>query len=168
MPVSRLPQLPQDEVDTELRTQQIAQMRDYYGQLHRVANVAFRIRTSNLADCHDNAAAQSGLYAVTPQSLPRKYRTYAREALNITWARPTVISVADGSPAAQAGIVAGDEIISLNGELIPLTGTANWMTKWFARNGVKPVEAVLRRNGEDRTITIVPVTGCAIPVHYVT
>lgn len=168
MPVSRLPQLPESEIEAERRIQQIAQMRAYYEELHRVDSIAFRIRTANVADCTDHVAAQIGLYAVTPQSLPRRYRSYAREALDITWARPTVISVADGSPAAKAGIVKGDEIISLNGELIPLTDTIKWMRKWLTRNGTKPFEAVIRRAGEDQTVTITPAMGCSIPINYVT
>lgn len=168
MPVSRLPQLPQDEIDAELRKQQIAHMREYYGQLHRVDTAAFRIRTANVADCGKRTAAQIGLYAATPQSLPHKYRSYAREALQLTWARPTAISVVDGSPAARAGIVKGDEITALNGELIPVTGTDDWITRWLLRNGLKPLEASIRRDSEDRTVTITPVMGCAIPVVYMT
>jgi Zn-dependent protease with chaperone function len=168
MPESRLPPLPQSEIEAETRRQQIAHIRTYYGQLHRVDNVAFRIRTANAAACGENVAAQIGLYAVTPQSLPHRYRTYSQEALGITWARPTVISVSDGSPAARAGIVQGDELIALNGDLISVTGTARWMRKWLAHNGVKPVEANVRRNGEDRLVTIHPVIGCSIPITYVT
>ncbi|MCK9918515.1 M48 family metallopeptidase [Microbacteriaceae bacterium K1510] len=168
IPVSRLPQLPENEIEAERRIQQVAQMRAYYEELHRVDNVAFRIRTANVADCTDRVTAQIGLYAVTPQSLPRRYRSYAHDALDITWARPTIISIADGSPAAQAGIVKGDEIISLNGELIPVSDTTKWMRKWLTRNGTKVVEAVIRRAGEDQTITITPVMGCSIPINYVT
>lgn len=167
IPVSRLPQLPQDEVEREKRFEQIAQMKLYYGELHRVASVGYRIRVANRADCHERVAAEIGLFAGTPESLPKKYRSYANEALGQSWARPTVISVVENSPAAQAGIVQGDELTALNGELIPTTGTARWMTKWFAKNGVKPVEANVRRNGEDRTVTITPVIACSIPVQYV-
>ncbi len=168
MPVSQLPQLPTDEVDAEQRRQQLAHIRAYYAELHRVDSVAFRIRTANRADCNGWEAAQIGLHAATPQSLPRRYRSYSREALGLTWARPTVISVVAESPAAQAGIVTGDEITALNGELIPVTGTARWMDKWLAANGATPLEANIRRDGADRTVTINPVVGCAIPVVYVT
>jgi beta-barrel assembly-enhancing protease len=82
--------------------------------------------------------------------------------------RPTVISVVVGSPAAQAGIVKGDEIIALNGELIPVTGTAGWIGAWLKHNGVKPVRVDLRRDGADRTVTVTPVMACAIPISYVT
>ena len=43
-PESRLPDLPAQEVAAEQRRQQIAQMRDYYAQVARIDNVAFRIR----------------------------------------------------------------------------------------------------------------------------
>ena len=168
MPVSQLPQLPKDEVDAEQHRQQLAHIRTYYAELHRVDSVAFRIRTANHADCNGWEAAQIGLHAATLQSLPRRYRSYSREALGLTSARPTVISVVEGSPAAQAGIASGDEITALNGALIPVTGTARWMDKWLATNGVTPLEANIRRAGADRTVTINPVMGCAIPVVYVT
>ena len=167
-PVSRLPALSEDAIEAEKRIEQIAQIRKYFGELHRVDTVAFRIRTANRADCRGWESAQIGLYAVTPQSLPRKYRSYSREALDITWARPTVISVVEGSPAAAAGIVAGDEIIALDGELISLTTTAGWMAGWLKHHGAGPVQANLRRDGDDRTVTINPVMGCAIPIDYVT
>jgi beta-barrel assembly-enhancing protease len=166
-PVSRLPELPKDEVEAEHRLEQIAQIRDYYAQLRQVDTVAFGIRTANKADCKDWVSAQIGLYAVTPQSLPHKYRSFVREALDLTWARPTVISVVEGSPAAQAGIVKGDEIIALNGELIPVTGTVGWMAGWLKHNGVAPVRVNLRNNSIDRTVTVTPVMGCAIPIAYV-
>ena len=166
MPVSKLPDLPADVVAAEQRREQIAQLRKYYGELHRVDTVAFRLRTANVADCKDWVSAQIGLYAVTPRSLPRKYQSYTAEALNIGWMRPTAISVVEDSPAAKAGIVAGDEIIALDGELIPLWGTAGWMGGWLKANGTRPVQVSVRRDGVDSVITVTPVMACAIPIAY--
>jgi len=165
-PESKLPELPRDVVAAEQRTQQIAQLRRYYGERHRIETIAFRIRTANVADCKDRVAAQIGLTAATPRSLPRRYQSYTSEALNIRWTRPTAISVVEGSPAAQAGIVAGDDIIALNGELIPIWGTAGWMRRWIAANGTAPVRVDTRRDGVDRTVTVTPVMGCSIPIEY--
>lgn len=167
-PVTSLPPLPKEAVEAERHRQQIAQIKDYFAALHRVDSVAFRIRTANRADCKQWVSAQIGLYAVTPQSLPRRYKSFSAEALNLTWQRPTVISVVDGSPAAQAGIAAGDEIIALNGELIPVTGTPGWIGGWLKHNGETPVRVDLRRDGVDRTVTVNPVMACAIPINYVT
>lgn len=165
-PVSRLPDLDAKAVADEQRREQIVQMRSYYAGLSRVDNVAFRLRTANVEFCKKLVSAQIGLYAVTPQSLPRHFRSFASEALNLTWVRPTVISVADKSPAAQAGIQDHDEIIALNGELIPVTRTAGWMGGWLKANGVKPVQVNLRRGGVDQTVTVTPVMACAVPVQY--
>lgn len=167
-PVSKLPALPADEVKAEQRLEQIAHIRKYYSELHRVDTVAFRIRTANREFCNGWESAQIGLHAATPQSLPTKYRSYSREALDLTWIRPTVISVVEGSPAAQAGIIKGDEITALNGEVIPVYGSAGWMAGWLAHHGPRPLEATVRRDGVDRNATITPVMGCAIPIQYIT
>lgn len=167
-PVSKLPELDKDEVKAEQRREQIAQMRTYYGQLHRVHSVAYRIRVANASFCRDRVAAQIGVFAATPQSLPRRFRSFAYEAMDLSWVRPTVISLVDGSPAAQAGIRDHDELVSLDGEFIPLTGTVGWMDRWLKKNGEKKVAVNFRRNGEDKTITVMPVIGCSIPVQYVT
>lgn len=166
MPDSKLPDLPKDIVAAEQRAQQIAQLRKYYSERHRVDSIAFRIRTANVADCKDRIAAQIGLTAATPRSLPRRYQSYTSEALSIGWSRPTAISVVEGSPAAKAGLTAGDEIIALNGELIPTWGTANWMWRKIAEKGTDPVRLDVRRDGADRTVTVTPEMGCSIPVEY--
>jgi hypothetical protein len=166
-PVRRLPTLDKTEVEAEQRREQIAQMRDYYAQLHRIDTVAFRIRVANRHFCDGWESAQIGVHAVTPRSLPRRYRSFVSEALDIGWMRPTAISVVEASPAAAAGIRNHDEIIALNGELIPLTGTAGWMGIWLKRNGEKPVRVDFRRDGKDFTVTVTPVIGCAIPIEYV-
>lgn len=71
-PSANFPALPADDVAAERLRQEIAQMRDYYAQLHRLDTVAFRIRTANRADCKESVSGHIGLLAVTPQSLPRK------------------------------------------------------------------------------------------------
>jgi len=90
IPVSKLPDLPTDAVNAEHRLEQIAEMREYYKQLARVDAVAFRVRVANREFCK-NVGAQAGMFVATVQSLPRKYRSYANEALNLSWTRPTVI-----------------------------------------------------------------------------
>ena len=84
--------------------QQIDQIRDYFAQLSRLDNVAFRIRVANRDDCKNRAWAQIGLNAGTVASLPRKYRSFTHEALSVSWTQATVLSVAETSPAAAAGI----------------------------------------------------------------
>ena len=164
-PSTNVPALAADDIAAEKRRQEITQLRDYYAQLHRLDTVAYRIGTANRADCKEWVSAQIGLLATTPQSLPRKYRSFSAEALNLTWVRPTVISVVEGSPAAAAGIVNGDELMTFNNEPIPVTGTQGWIGGFLRYNGERPVQIALKRDGVDQTITVYPTMGCAIPIN---
>ena len=166
MPASQLPALPKDEVAAEQRKQQIDQMRDYYAALARVDDVGFHIRVSNRQFCK-KASPDIGLYAATAQSLPRKYHSYAGEALQIDWSKPTALAVASGSPAAVAGIKAGDQILTLDNTVVPPRRTAHWIDAWLRTHGDKPVAIMARRDGVDTLHTVYPVMACAIPVTYV-
>ena len=164
-PSSQFPTLPADDVKAEQRRQEIAQIRDYFAQLHRLDTVAYRIRIANRADCKETVAPQIGLIATTPQSLPRKYRSFSGEALGLRWVRATVVSVVEGSPAALAGIVDNDELMTFNNETVAVTGTSGWIDNFLYKNGEKPVRVVFKRDGEDHTVDVTPVTGCRIPVY---
>ena len=167
-PSANFPDLPADDVAAERRRQEIAQLRDYYAQLRRLDTVAFRIRTANSADCKERVSGQIGLLAVTPRSLPRKFQSFSAEALDLRWVRATVVSVVEGSPAAAAGIVKGDELMTFNNELVPVSGTSRWIGDFLLSNGDRPVRVTFKREGENRTVEVKPVIGCAIPVNLET
>jgi hypothetical protein len=167
-PISSLPPLAKDDIEAEKRRQQVAQIKDYFGLLHRLDTVAFRLRTANRADCKGWESAQIGLYAATPRSLPRKYQSYASEALGIRWVRATVISVVDGSPAANARLEAGDELMTINNEPVPVTQTMGWIGGFLRYNGERPIQINFKRDGEDKTVTVYPVVACAIPIELQT
>jgi len=164
-PESRLPALPYSEVAVEQRLQQIAHIRDYYTQLARVQNVGFNIKVANRPFCKD-VSPQIGLHAATVQSLPRRYRSYTNEALQLSWTQPTAISVAERSPAAIAGIKQGDRILTLDNVQVPPTGTQRWIDERLVAGGGQPVKIMVRRDGEDSLRTVYPVIACAIPVVY--
>ena len=84
-PAAKFPALAADDVAAEKRSQEIAQLKDYYAQLHRLDTVAFRIARANRADCKEWVSAQIGLYAATPQSLPRKFQSFSAEAFGLRW-----------------------------------------------------------------------------------
>ncbi len=163
-PDAKYPALPADEVAAEKRRQEVAQLRDYYSQLHRVNSVAYRLRTANRDACKDWLSVHLGLVAATPRSLPRKFQSFSAEALGLRWVRPTVISVAEGSPAGLAGIVDRDELLSFNGEPVPVYGTSKWMADFAETYGERPLTVAFLRDGEHKTAVLNPVIGCAIPV----
>ena len=166
VPDSLLPALPKREVEAEQRKEQIAHIHDYYTQLQRVENVGFHIRVANRQFCVDTDPL-IGLHAATVQSLPKKYRSYSHEALEISWTKPTVIAVVDGSPASVAGLKLGDQILTLNNDVVSPYRTDGWMTDWLRKNGEKPVRISFLRDGQDDERIVYPVLACAIPISYV-
>jgi beta-barrel assembly-enhancing protease len=164
-PISKLPPLPTSEIEAEQRKQQTVQVRSYLGQLSRLENVAFQLRTANRDDCKNRTSTQIGLIAGTVPSLPRKFRSFSHEALSVSWTHATVLSVADNSPAAVADIRSGDQLLTFNNEPVPRHGTAAWIGRYVRDNGQQPIEVLVRRNGVDKSHAVVPVIACAIPIH---
>lgn len=163
-PLSKLPPLPAGEVEAEQRKQQTDQLRDYFALLTRLDNVAFRLRVANRDDCKNWTWAQIGLNAGTVPSLPRKYRSFSHEALSVSWTRATVLSVAERSPAAAGGIKIGDQLLTVNNEPVPPTGTAGWIGGFVRNNGERPIHVLVRRDGIDEMHSVGPVMACAIPI----
>ena len=129
-----------EEIDAERRKQQVHQIRDYFVQRGRLYNVAFRIRAANRDDCKNWTSAQIGLDAGTVAGLPRKYRSFSHEALSVSWTEATVLSVADTSPAAIAGIKPGDHLLTFNNEPLPRSDTAGWIGDFVRKNGERPIQ----------------------------
>ncbi len=163
-----MPPLPSGEVETERRKEQTDQIRDYFAQLSRLDNVSFRIRVANRKDCKDRTSAQIGLNAGTVASLPRKYRSYSHDALSVSWTQATVLSVAETSPAASAGIKPGDHLLTFNNEPLPRYRTARWIGDFVRGNGERPILVLVRRDGVDETHTVVPIAACSIPIELKT
>jgi predicted Zn-dependent protease len=97
-------------------------------------------------------------------SLPRKFRSFSHEALSVSWTHATVLSIADNSPAAAAGIKTGDQLLTFNNEAVPRHGTAAWIGGYVRNNGERPIQVLTRRDGIDEIRALVPVIACAIPV----
>jgi Zn-dependent protease with chaperone function len=167
-PISKLPPLAPAEIEAEQRKQQIDQVRDYFAQRGRLHDVAFRVRAANHRDCENRVQADIGLSAGTVESLPRKFRSFAHEALSVSWTQATVLSVAVNSPAAAAGIRPGDHLLTFNNEAVPRTDTAGWIGDFARNSSERPIQVLVRRNGLDEMHTVTPVMACSIPIRLVT
>ncbi len=70
---------------------------------------------------------------------------------------PNVPRVTPGEPADKAGIKPGDVILAINGEPIVLPSQ---LVGIIGRNTGKPITVTVRRDGQRRNFTVVPITGC--------
>jgi Zn-dependent protease with chaperone function len=163
-PDAVVPSLTLGEIADERRRQEIAQLRDYFAELTKLNTVAYRITTANREFCDKWVIPQIGLFAATPASLPSKYRKFSREALGLRWVRATVISIVPDGPAAKAGMKDKDELISFNDWKVPVTATTRWINAFLEENSERPITVAVKRDDEDMTFTVTPVTGCAIPI----
>src|SRR6478736_4957119 len=87
----------------------------------------------------------------TPTSAPRASRTKRSLA-------PVVVSVREGSPAAQHGIAVGDEIIRVNGD-VPRD-----IIEWQMAADEAEIDLDIARGGLDLTFTIEKVAGESLGV----
>ncbi len=163
-PDAVVPSLTLGDIAAERHRQEVAQLRDYFSELNKLNTVAYRITTANREFCGKWVIPQLGMFAATPTSLPSKYRKFSREALGLRWVRPTVISLVPDGAAAKAGIQDKDELVSFNGEKVPVTSILRWISAFLEENGERPISVAVKRDDEDMTFTVTPVTGCAIPV----
>jgi Zn-dependent protease with chaperone function len=167
-PISKLPPLASEAVEAERRNQQIEQIRDYFAKRGRLHSVAFRIRAANRDECKNRAFAEIGLEAGTIESLPQEHRSFAHEALSVSWTQATVLSVAERSPAAIAGIKTGDHVLTFNNEAVPRSGTRGWIARFVRNNGERPIRVLIRRDGVDDIHTVSPLLVCSIPIQLTT
>jgi regulator of sigma E protease len=122
-------------------------------------SVTWRIVTSsgtNIAIKYLRDGQETTAYAVP---FHRKTGWLERKALRqilITSAtKSSIFEVATNSPAALAGLKAGDEIIALNGEKVFSPMAVDYAQQAMSNSTVKPLTLTIRRGGEqfDRTLT---------------
>ncbi len=97
------------------------------------------------------------------------------EELTKAYSSSRIIAVHPGSPAETAGLKVGDQLVAINGEIIPENGrftnknrreefTEEALDK--AKDSATPLTLTVDRNGQTNEITITPVRACDIGVIY--
>jgi len=132
----------------------------------RVNAVAFRLLTAN-ADLCSRKSPASGMLIHALSDYPSRSRADVGVGLALSRA-PGVLAVAPGSPAALAGIHAGDLVVSLNGkELRPSTRseTVRLQLAEAGRTGI--VHVGIMHGMSIAAVTIKPLPACGYPVRLV-
>ena len=99
-----------------------------------------------------------GLYVLAPllvlAALPMAVHILQKPDLGMTVHRLHVHSIVDGGPAAVAGVLEGDHVLSLNGN--DVQSTVEWHTLGAGDYSLDPRVLTLKRGEETITVTVIP------------
>jgi beta-barrel assembly-enhancing protease len=166
-PKMAAPTVSKEEAAAEARQQALYVVRARFRDERRVNDIAFRIEAANQDLCAARRAV-IGLSFAARDDYDAKVRDFAAEALGLGDG-VTIPYLPAGSPAAVAGALAGDQLVSLNGEAAP-TGksaaakAARRLREILDKSPDQPLAVVVRRAGEERTLTVTPLLACAYDV----
>ena len=133
----------------------------------RMAGIAYRLTTANVALCRETAPTPGwAIHAIDQYDAP--LRDQARRSFGFE--TPIAVeAVVPGSPAATAGVRAGDSIVSIDGKRFD-GGTPGKSASSATRDATveaiaalparQPLRVELRRGGVTRTVTIAASPGC--------
>ncbi len=122
-------------------------------------SVKWRIITStgtNIEIKYVRDGKEAVAYAM-PTNVPTKWyeRKSLRQILVDAAGRATILDIVSNSPAAQAGLKSGDEIIALNGQTVYSPDMIDDAQTQMSNGVVKPLTLTVRRGDQqfDRTVT---------------
>lgn len=151
--------------------QQVAELRELQALDQRVADIGWRLATANLALCPQQVVA-TGITLHTASQYVQAYRGAAQAAFGLVGDDPGVLSVAQGSPAWEAGIRPGDRLVAIDGvPFTPATAPDAKQGSYVATDsamqrletipaGQRPVISLIR-DGAAREVVLAPVAACA-------
>ncbi len=134
-PEVQLPSQTSAQLRAESQFEQEGLLNRLREQDQRVAGIAFRITTANVALCEDKGP-QTGLVLQSALQYGPRLRASAERVFGID-ARPSVQAVVPASPAARAGLRVGDVILAVDGQGLSVSAVDKGPQTYA------PVEAVL-------------------------
>lgn len=159
-PKSKFPDIDPGLAAEEARKQRIAVAEARIRDQARLWDVAFRIGAENTALCGKKAVPGFGFLTVTEDLFEGPWKEAWRALIDIG-ERPTILTVASGSPAERAGLTPGDRLLRI-GDTDLGTGRRAMAALPTVRD-TAPMDFVVRRGGAQRTLTARPVVVCDYP-----
>ena len=151
-------------VEAEQRRQRELVVRTLASQQARLDDVAFPLLTSSVEICGDDVSTGIGVRWTNSSAYePGDWRRAAVDGLGLTDTL-TVLSVTSGGPAAEAGLGAGDRILTLDGGAAPPGRESLAFVRRALEGRTAPVAIGASGPGGSRTLEIRPVRLCAYQV----
>lgn len=165
-PQSRTPVIENSNVQKEVQIQREMVVEDFVNTNRRLQTVASRIIVSGTEMCGEKVAPYYGISTWNESNFQKDWKLAAQAKLGLT-GQVQVSNVAAGSPADLAGIKEGDVVQSINGWLPPYGNDGpvklSEKIKELGKSGA-PVDFIIRRNGEEKKVAILPTKACDFSV----
>ena len=161
--VSDLPEISDHEIQQEVKKQLELAERTIVERTQKLADLSWPLLVNNLEMCGDFVRHRTGLWMSRKSSilanlswLPEDEQTIGKD--------PIVWGVAVDSPAAHAGIEAGDYILEIDSERTTSSANARRLlassSKEFSGDRKEPIQLLIQRAGERQRIELMPVLAC--------
>ncbi len=165
-PVTNIPQIDQQSAEDEAEKQRQFVISEQERLRERLERVGMPILLANTALC-DRRNYYYGLQLVHAQDSSDEYRSAYKTHYNLTDDNIQIGRVMPESPAAEIGILAGDELVSIDG--VPVEGgkkADDWIDEYYYGRPEEQIDmsVVIRRDGEFKTFDIKPKTICGYPM----
>lgn len=161
-PQTRMPTVDSTAMQEETRKQREMVVEDYMNSYRRLQAVASKIVVSGTELCADKVGPYYGLTAWSREDFGKEWHDVVQSRFGVGDVA-SISSVAPGSAAEQAGVKAGDVVISVNGWTPPAgKGAVDKLMEKLAAEGKfgMPLELVVRRGAEEVKLSMMPGQAC--------
>lgn len=161
-PQTRMPTVDSAAMQEETRKQREMVVEDYMNSYRRLQAVASKIVVSGAELCADKVGPYYGLTAWSREDFGKEWHDVVQSRFGVGDVA-SISSVAPGSTAEQAGVKAGDVVISVNGWTPPAgKGAVDKLMEKLAAEGKfgMPLELVVRRGAEEAKLSMMPGQAC--------
>lgn len=166
-PMSRLPPVDQQATQVERDKQLELALRENFKRTARLNAVGWRVLSANVDACGETVQASYGVISRDADSLPKEYRPIF-EKLYGRHPHDVILAVFPGSPAARAGLLPGDLIVSIgNRDTSTAEGKRLGRELAMKTKAGETLQLRIRRDGADKVVTVSPQLACAYPIDLV-
>lgn len=162
-PETRRPEVSKEVAEAEARKEREIVLRAQLEDQWRLYDIASRVEAGGAGLCKDRVRGSLGFMTANRDAFAEAMRPAARAVLGLG-PRLQIVHVTEGSPAAAAGLLPGDILVSVNDKALPEgagaeKAAAEQMTP-LLKGDRRPIRIVVLRNSQEMPIAIMPQTVC--------
>jgi membrane-associated protease RseP (regulator of RpoE activity) len=161
-PTTRLATIEPALIEAEEVRQRELYVSEWDKTQHRLDDASFPLLAAATDLCKDDVSLRIGITLKTVDMYEGVYRVAARSALGIGDG-VTIHGVASESPGERAGILEGDELVSVNGSLLPMGMNGVERAMELISSGISggSVQFTVSRNGIQQQLSVTPERICS-------